>query len=237
MAQSLTIWCIGLLWQPAPRHIGRMIISPGRNYIFVHIPKTGGTSMALALEARAKSDDILIGDTPKARRRRSRLAKLDPPGRLWKHSRLRDIDGMPELPDQPFIFTMVRNPWDRMVSLYHWSRTQDFDHPLVRAAQSLPFRKFILSSAAQLALQRDAAASYVTDPRGRLRCDAFIRLEALPEDLAPLETHLGFRLELPHVNRSDHPPTAEHYDAATRDHVGKLFAPDIARFEYRFPEA
>lgn len=31
-----------------------MIISRGRGYIFVHIPKTGGTAMALALEDRAK---------------------------------------------------------------------------------------------------------------------------------------------------------------------------------------
>ena len=43
-----------------------MIISPGRGYVFVHAPKTGGTAMALALEARAMADDILIGDTPKA---------------------------------------------------------------------------------------------------------------------------------------------------------------------------
>ncbi|MBT6534021.1 MAG: Type II secretory pathway, pullulanase PulA, partial [Marinovum sp.] len=50
-----------------------MIISPGRKFILVHIPKTGGTSMAAALEQRAMADDILIGDTPKAKRRRKRL--------------------------------------------------------------------------------------------------------------------------------------------------------------------
>ena len=88
-----------------PEH-AEMIISPGRGYIFVHIPKTGGTSMALALEARAMKDDILIGDTPKAVRRRKRLEKLDAPGRLWKHSRLSDIDGMDGLPDPAFVFTL-----------------------------------------------------------------------------------------------------------------------------------
>jgi len=30
-----------------------MIISPGRRFVFVHIPKTGGTALTLALEGRA----------------------------------------------------------------------------------------------------------------------------------------------------------------------------------------
>ena len=68
-----------------------MIISPGRRYIFVHIPKTGGTALASALEGRAMKDDILIGDTAKARARKGRLlgaksAGAKSAGRLWKHS-------------------------------------------------------------------------------------------------------------------------------------------------------
>ena len=42
-----------------------MILSPGRSYVFIHAPKTGGTALALALEARAMKDDIMLGDTPK----------------------------------------------------------------------------------------------------------------------------------------------------------------------------
>jgi hypothetical protein len=77
-----------------PEPAGAVIVSPGRGYVFVHIPKTGGTSMALALEARAMKDDILIGDTPKARRRKGRLKGASTAGRLWKHSRLSDIAGL-----------------------------------------------------------------------------------------------------------------------------------------------
>lgn len=89
-----------------------MIVSRGRRFIFVHVPKTGGTALTLALEARAMKDDILIGDTPKARERRGLLNALTPKGRLWKHSTLADIDGVVSLTalDRMLVFTLVRNP-------------------------------------------------------------------------------------------------------------------------------
>jgi hypothetical protein len=216
---------------------GGMIVSPGRRYIFVHIPKTGGTSMALALEARAMKDDILIGDTPKARRRKGRLAELPARGRLWKHSRLSDLDGWigPDDLDDVFVFTLVRNPWDRVVSYYHWLRTQDFDHPAVRLAGSVDFAGFVAHPQTAATLGNDAARHYVSDATGRERCDAFLRLEHLDRDIAPLADHLGFRPDIPDVNTTtrdrDH---RRYYDEATAARVAALCAEDIARFGYAF---
>lgn len=50
-----------------------MILSRARRFIFIHIPKTGGTALTLALEAQAAKDDILISDTPKPARARAGL--------------------------------------------------------------------------------------------------------------------------------------------------------------------
>lgn len=213
-----------------------MIISPGRNYIFVHIPKTGGTALSLALEARAQAEDILIGDTPKARRRRARLRGVETRGRLWKHSTLSDIDGLvsAERVAAAFTFTLVRNPWDRMVSYYHWLRGQDFDHPAVHLAKDRDFNGFLAAPETQAALRATPARHYMTAADGREYCRLFIRLEHLEEDAAPLWAHLGFTLEVTPANRSERGPYTEYYDARTVQIVAECAAEDIARFGYRF---
>ncbi|WP_108816219.1 sulfotransferase family 2 domain-containing protein [Loktanella sp. Alg231-35] len=208
-----------------------MIISPKRQFVFVHIPKTGGTSLALALEDRAAADDILIGDTPKARRRRGRLKTLKAPGRLWKHSTLRDVEGL--FDPGVFVVTLVRNPWDRMVSYYHWLRVQSFDHPAVRLARQHDFAAFLRQDLIQSTLRRSPYASYVTDTNGVDRCALYARLEH-PEDLAPFWKHLGFKLSIPHVNRSERRSDwRSYYDAEGFEIVRKIAAVDIDRFGYQ----
>jgi hypothetical protein len=215
-----------------------MIISHGRRYLFVHIPKTGGTAMATALEARAMKDDILIGDTPKAQKRKRRLKDIKTAGRLWKHSTLADIDGLicPDEFDQFFIFTLVRNPWDRMVSYYRWLRMQNFDHLAVRLAHQLDFATFLNDPRIRTAISGAPYGSYLRDCSGTERHTHFIRLEHLAEDMAPLEAHLGFCLdEIPQVNASERERNhRDHYDHATRDVVAELCREDIARFGYSF---
>ncbi len=215
-----------------------MIISTGRRYIFVHIPKTGGTAMATALEARAMKDDILIGDTPKARRRRGRLAGLQAAGRLWKHATLADIEGvvMRADIDDFFVFSLVRNPWDRMVSYYHWLRGQGFDHPAVALSRSLDFRDFLLHPQTRTALAANPYARYLTDGAG-VEHGRFLRIEHLETDMAPLVAHLGFAPQLTRLNSSprgrDWRP---YYDDATAEAVALCAGQDIARFGYGFDD-
>lgn len=214
-----------------------MIISRGRSYIFVHIPKTGGTSMALALEARAMKDDIMLGDTPKAVKRRRRLKGVKASGRLWKHAGLSDIDGLlsPEEIAAMFTFTLVRNPWDRMVSYYHWLRTQRFDHAAVHLARAQSFEGFLRDPATQAAQRQWPASRYMSDITGTERCKSYIRLEHFEQDAGALISHLGFELSLPHENPSERAAGyREAYSGEMRQIVADCCAADIARFGYAF---
>ena len=216
-----------------------MIISTGRAYVFVHIPKTGGTALALALEARAMRDDIMLGDTPKARKRRRRVQGIQTRGRLWKHATLRDIDGL--LPagalEQLFAFTLVRNPWDRVVSYYHWLRGQSFDHPAVGLARSLDFTGFVTHPQTITALRTTPARWYMQRADGVEQCQLCIRLEHFAEDAAPLFGHLGFALDLPRANASERRADfRSYYSDAAAEAVAQACAEDIARFDYRFDD-
>lgn len=215
-----------------------MIISPSRKFLFVHIPKTGGTSFSQAYEARSRPDDILIGDTAKAKKRRHRLDRTGAPGRVWKHSTLADIEGMAGVGDLDsyFICTMVRDPWDRVFSLYHWLRAQSFDHFAVGIAKQTEFNEFLGDKDVMKMLSRDAANTYVTDRQGKLVCNAFIRLEHLESDLKPVWDWLAIDLSpLPKVNASGRPiDSRAAYDPQMVTRVGRWFAQDIEQFDYRF---
>ncbi|MBI1415731.1 MAG: Type II secretory pathway, pullulanase PulA [Limimaricola sp.] len=214
-----------------------MIVSRARRYIFVHIPKTGGTALTQALEARVGPDDILIGDTPKARRRRHRLKGLQAAGRLWKHSTLSDIAGLvtPEEMADFCIFTLVRNPWDRVVSYYHWLRAQDFAHPAVARAKALDFSAFLNHPATVASLTATPYSSYLTDAAGVERATLYLRLERLEEDLPRLAAKIGFLPEMERINVSDRVRDWRGFysdeDAAL---LARIAATDIARFGYAF---
>lgn len=81
---------------------GRAMIPARAAVHLAHIPKTGGTALSLALEDRAMKDDILIGDTPRARRLKVKSVTWETfTGHCWTNGRREIADFHPDLGAQP----------------------------------------------------------------------------------------------------------------------------------------
>ncbi len=183
-----------------------------REFVFIHINKTGGSSVERALGLPLEH--------------RTALEKIRELGRRnW---------------ERRFTFAVVRNPWDKVASHYHY-RVATNQSGLGEATPG--FCDWVRLAYAEHDLRfYDAPRMFmpqlrwIADNDGTILVDQVCRFEHLERDFATVCLHLGQRLELPHAKASARPTGSwrEFYDAPTRDIVAQCFAEDIERFGYSF---
>jgi hypothetical protein len=132
-----------------------------------------------------------------------------------------------------FKFGFVRNPWDRVVSLYE--RTE-----AIQLRNEMTFEQFVdwiqYSSATCVhSSPHRYQLDWFVDANGNLLADFIGKFERLDEDWALVAQKLGLEEKLPHQRAN---PRARHYTEyhtpRTRDIVAAKFKVDIERFGYDF---
>lgn len=177
---------------------------------FIHINKTGGTSVCQALNI--------------ALEHKTAVEKIQEIGRqTW---------------DQRLTFATVRNPWDKVVSHYHHRLQSDhtdlaanpigFKEWVTRA-----YRDHDPAYYNNPKLYMPQLA-WISDPEGNVLVDEVLRFERFAEDFKQIAKKLNREIELPHVRKSKRGDYRSYYDTATVDVVAGVFARDIAAFGYRF---
>lgn len=130
--------------------------------------------------------------------------------------------------------TIVRNPWDHVLSMVHYWRLYRFGTNGIEGWLADNFSR----EAVALSRKGFQTSRFVYDALGRPQCSMILRFEDLEADFTDFSLGLGLDLKLPHFKKFQYRtgPYMDYYDQRARDAVGKAFAPEISTFGYRFGE-
>ena len=207
-----------------------MLISDSRKFIFIHIYKNAGTSIANALAPFSLSRWRLL--CTRVLWRFNVDTNIDHPpyhGHITASDLIEAI-GRRKF-DSYFSFAFVRNPWAWQVSLYTYMMKEPdhYQHQLVRDLGS--FDNYIRWRCAQkLRLQRD----FVCAEDNEVLVAYVGRFERLHADFHTVCSRIGVSVSLPKLNVSNAVPYQQFYNQETRELVRQIFEADVELFGYKF---
>lgn len=220
-----------------------MLLSNRYNFLYVHIAKTGGTSVRAALKSLQWRDPYYLAQFIASRL--SHLTGHRIAAKLPRHARIICAQEMlpKEFFDGLYKFAFVRNPWDLQVSSYHHLKRErpqllvgreSFDaFTRWKLDQERPYQYHLDTS---IALQTD----YLVDLRGKLLTDFIGRYERLQDDWLTICARIGIAPPaLPHKReaRDRKRDYRSYYDDDTAQLVADHFHRDIELLNYRFDDA
>jgi len=225
-----------------------VIISHTHKYIFIKSLKTAGTSIEAALSQCCGENDMVtpLGDYWFNRDERGEWihSSMNAEG-FSQHDPAAEVKRKvpPEIWNDYFKFSIIRNPWDRVVSLFAWEAR---NRPAPKAARrfyhrlGLPFDEF---GETKKLFRTFVQGDWTTNDRfylidGELCVDFVIRYERLAEDFAELCARVGLpRIPLPHLKaglRRAERGYTDYYDETSKAIVSERHRQDIRLFGYEF---
>lgn len=191
----------------SPLHKGK-----NRNYIFIHINKTAGTSV---------------------------INVIGKPFR--KHLTAKDVINVigQKKWDEAYKFTVIRNPWDKVVSHYKHNIKVNSSN---MAIEEISFKDWVCCTYGEPKDQRYYARPQMFFPQvewlknfqEKIDIDKIIRFENLNEGINEVFETLSIDSKLPHLNRTPQTTYRDFYDDESRQIVTDWFQEDIHKFSYTY---
>ena len=220
------------------------MISHTYHCIFIHIPKTAGSSIEKKI-----GKDITTGRNRQDHRAIRHIEPLslgeyrilvqrgdwDTLYRRLKYA----LQGKPR-PSRSqyqtyFKFTFVRNPWARVYSWYKNVLKDPLHQRELGVPPDCPFPDFVENYLDCWALH--AQLDWLHDHKGRVPLDFIGRYENLKDDFERVAHQIGLDdATLPHLVRSGGGHYLDAYDEHSRSLVAQRYAEEIAYFGYTFED-
>ena len=141
--------------------------------------------------------------------------------------------------NKAYKFTLVRNPWDKVVSHY--------EYRLKRNKTEVASRNILFPEWVKKTYGQDKDSFYYNNPKSfqpqvewlkddedKISVDFVGKFESINEDFNQIKSVIGLDAELPHLNASKRAGYQTYYDDETREIVAHWFREDIEVFGYDF---
>ena len=205
------------------------MISLQKNFLFIHVPKTGGNSIQNILREYSEDEIVCVASHQDGE---ERFEVRNDKYVIEKHSTLVDYkkELEPIVYESLFKFSTIRNPWDRMISFYfspnrkvsEWNR-DDFIKLVNRVK---PVRDYI---SVNIHSEKRPLANDI---------DFILRFERLNEDFSKVSEVIGLPcIKLPHKNKSTRRHYSNYYDEALIELVKNKFWDEIEFGNYLFEKS
>ena len=195
-------------------------------YVYIHIPKTGGTSVEQSLIQISHPEIVKpVAFWPDVLKEEFVVGNSS--NQHWP------LDMFDKYTDYKSLCT-VRNPFSRMVSEFTYIKR---GYNMSRAAlPNLDFSSFVkqdLIESLAHPFHARRQVDFIHTPTNHV--DYIIKFETLQQDFDTVCDKIGItRQQLPHKNKTKHKHYTEYYDDETREIVAEKYAKDIEYFGYKF---
>lgn len=209
------------------------MISHRKQFIFIHIYKTAGSSITSAL---SEFDNHRILNNPFIKNLRIRFAPSS--YNMFRSTLFPDHvtalyvknSVQPRVFNEFFKFAFVRNPWDWQVSMYHYIKRARF-YRQHNVAKKMSFENYVTWRVENdVRLQK----RFVVDENDNVLVDYIGKFENLESDFAYICQELDIRKTLPHIKKSERRSYRTYYNDRTANMIYDAFRKDIDFFDYQF---
>ncbi len=216
-----------------------MIINHTHRFVFVHVPKSAGSAVTQALARYSQYCDLEIGGTPLGE-------ALQPFMRqrfgLHKHApaqQIRAVMGHAVFASY-FTFGFVRNPFDRLQSVFHFLRGWENGPDPIRRTLG-EFEGFADFLDSEIWISRPGPDNiflpqthWLTSPDGQLLVNLAGRVETIEDDLARILSRAvgNGSVSLGRINPSNAYERLTDWPARRRDMVVDFYRSDFDLFGY-----
>lgn len=185
--------------------------------IFIHVPKCAGVSINTRLYGNLAGGHLKIEN----------YTRIFSPREFLSY----------------FKFTVVRNPWDRLVSSYHFlskggMNEADRQWAKENISQYSDFKAFVRDWVTPENVMKYyhfiPQTEFIFDKHHAIKPDFIAFLETLDEDFIEISHKLNIPVHIDKKNQSNHDDYKSYYDAETINIVAKVYEKDIRLLGYNF---